>query len=68
MILPRQGGGARSVTEGAVGDDGRFVPSPSDAFGATSPWRGRIGPVALIVSGEAAAGGANVSWALKKAL
>jgi hypothetical protein len=43
MILPRKGevAGTRQ-TEGAVSENRRSVSSPSDAFGATSPWRGRI--------------------------
>ncbi|VVT00555.1 hypothetical protein SPHINGO391_350073 [Sphingomonas aurantiaca] len=31
-----------SLTEGEAGDHRRSVSSPSDACGATSPWRGRI--------------------------
>jgi len=42
-ILPRQGEVAGSrQTEGEVRDNLGSVSSPSVAFGATSPWRGRI--------------------------
>ena len=43
-ILPRQGEVAGTCqTEGEVSDHPCSVSSPSDAFGATSPLRGRIG-------------------------
>lgn len=32
----------RSMTEGEEALTSRHASSPSDAFGATSPWRGRI--------------------------
>ena len=42
-ILTRQGEVAGvSPTEGEERESRRCVSSPSDAFGATSPWRGRI--------------------------
>ena len=42
-ILPRQGEVAGSCqTEGEASDNFGSVSSPSVAFGATSPWRGRI--------------------------
>jgi hypothetical protein len=45
LILPRKGEVAGSCqTEGEVRDNRCSVSSPSVAFGATSPWRGRIQP------------------------
>ena len=45
LILPRKGEVAGSCqTEGEVRDDRCSVSSPSVAYGATSPWRGRIEP------------------------
>ena len=42
-ILPRQGEVAAKLTEGEVVLPSKVLPSaPSEAFGPTSPWRGRI--------------------------
>ena len=48
MILPRKGEVAGSCqTEREESDGWRSVSAPSVAFGATSPWRGRIGSIVL---------------------
>ncbi len=39
---PQGGGGRRSLTEGEESGHVCFVSSPSVAYGATYPWRGRI--------------------------